>query len=497
MESVRDPQNTSARSPDVLGRVASSPELAFDSGSFRDRTARVFIHHNKVYRAVSEQALADWRRASQQLFYKRLSATRQIIPTVELSPQQAAHLPVPNCFAAVLQHEQIPFVTYPYEWCFSMLRQAALLHLEILTEAIHEGTILKDSSPYNVQFLGSRPVFIDTGSFVALGDGEPWAGYRQFCEMMLFPLLLQAYRQIDIQPVLRVRLDGISAREFLRPLAWRDMLRGGVFTHGWLQAMLESQAGSSQTDTIGALKSSGFDRSLIQKNLSKLMKLIRRLSWNPNATQWTRYRTALPHVVKDAETKTEFVQSACQSHRRSLVWDLGCNDGHFSRIAAQHADTVLAMDQDHACVEKFYCDLSAEGSEKIVPLCIDLLNPSAALGWRGRERKRLEDRGRPELILCLGLIHHLVIAGNIPLPEVVNWLASLTAEVVIEFPSKRDPMVQRLLRNKRDQYSDYSLPALEAALADNGFQIQRKSDLPSGERTLLYATSCAPLTGGA
>lgn len=404
---------------------------------------------------------------------------------------------MPAGYAAILHHERIPFITYPFEWSFSMLRQAALLHLDILIDAVQQGTILKDSSPYNVQFRGSRPVFIDTGSFVALEEGEPWAGYRQFCEMMLFPLLLQVYRQIDIQPVLRVRLDGISAREFLRPLAWRDMFRSGVFTHGWLQAMLESQAGSSQTDTIGALKSSGFDRSLIQGNLSKLQRLIKRLSWNPNATQWTKYRTALPHVVKDAEVKTEFVQTVCQSRRRSLVWDLGCNDGHFSRIAASQADTVLAMDQDHGCVERLYCDLLAEGSERIIPLCVDLLNPSAALGWRGRERKRLEGRGQPDLILCLGLIHHLVIAGNIPLPEVVNWLASLTAEVVIEFPSKKDPMVQRLLRNKRDQYADYSLPALEAALAENGFQIQRKSALPSGERTLLYVTSDRPTVGDA
>jgi hypothetical protein len=448
-----------------------------------------------VYRALSPQALADWHRVSVEPYFKRLSERGSIVRTNELTADEVRQLAVPGPCAAVLHHERIPFVTYPFEWSFSMLREAALLHLEILIEAIKVGTILKDASPYNVQFVGSRPVFIDVGSFVPHVAGEPWAGYQQFCEMMLFPLLLQSYRRIDIQPILRVKLDGMKAREFLRPLSWRDMLRPGVFTHGWLQSMLESKAeGSTQTDTIGALKSSGFDRSLIENNLNRLKRLVQGLKWNPELTHWMKYRP-LPHVLRDGEIKAQFVRDACQTHSRRLVWDLGCNDGHFSRIAAGHADAVVAMDQDHGCVERFYRELAAEGGGNIVPLCIDLLNPSPALGWRGRERVRLEHRGQPDLILCLGLIHHLVIAGNVPLPEVVDWLASLNAEVVLEFPSKKDPMVVGLLRNKFDQYEDYSLPALESCLQKYGFQIRSRTVLPSGERTLLYLIPKSPLAG--
>lgn len=485
-----DSMHGSKANPDsdtiVVGRDTGPPGVRFDSGSFRDRSARVFVHEGGVYRALSSRALTDWRRLSAEAFFERLTDQGRIIRTEELTEQETARLAIPICCAAILQHERIPFVTYPYEWSFSMLRDAALLHLEILTEAIQVGTILKDASPYNVQFLGAHPVFIDIGSFVPLGVGEPWTGYRQFCEMMLFPLLLQAYRRIDIQPVLRVKLDGISAREFLRPLAWTDLFRPGVFTHGWLQAMLDGQATPSESDTIGDLKSSGFDRSLIEKNLSRLTRLIRRLAWKPDRNHWTNYRSDLPHVLSDAQAKSEFVDCVCRSTRRRMVWDLGCNDGHFSRIASRSADTVIAMDQDHGCVERLYCALASEGCHNIVPLCIDLLNPSPAVGWRGRERKRLERRGQPDLVLFLGLIHHLVIAGNIPLPEVVDWLASLHAEVVVEFPGKKDPMVRNLLRNKRDQYSDYSLAALEEALRTSGFQIKDRIDLPSGERTLLY-----------
>ena len=465
--------------------VRPSPE--FDTGSFRDRAARVFFHHGEVYRSLSPRAHSDWRQISSQPFFQRLIASGQVIGTRDLSPEETARIPAIESCAGILRHDRIPFVTYPYEWCFSMLRQAALLHLEILERAIPQGVILKDSSPYNVQFRGTRPVFIDVGSFALVAPGEPWAGYRQFCEMMLFPLLLQAYRRIDIQPILRVRMDGITAREFLRPLSWRDFFRGGVLTHGWLQSLLERSAQSSQTATIDALKTSGFDRSMIQKNVAQLAKLIRRIRWKPEATLWTGYRQDLPHVQRDLQAKASFVDDVCQTKRRKLVWDLGCNDGYFSRIAAGHAETVLAMDQDHGCVERLFRTLAAEESGSIVPLCIDLLNPSAALGWRGRERQRLESRGLPDLILCLGLIHHLVIGGNIPLPEVVDWLASLTGEVVLEFPSKSDPMVKALLRNKYDQYEDYSLPALEAALQNSGFRICRRIELPSGERTLLHA----------
>ena len=239
------------------------------------------------------------------------------------------------------------------------------------------------------------------------------------------------------------------------------------------------------------LQASGFGTELILRNLSGLKRLIERLKWKPAETRWTDYRTALPHVVEDTAAKTEFVRSVSSSRRWSLVWDLGCNDGAFARIAAEYAETVVAMDSDHGCIERLYRSLSdvddrTTAPSAILPLCVNVANLSPAMGWRGRERKRLEERGRPELVLCLGLIHHLVIGHNIPLPEVVDWLASLGGEVVIEFPSKQDAMVQRLLRNKRDQYEDYSLEQLEASLMPC-FEIRQRASLPSGQRTLLHA----------
>jgi hypothetical protein len=460
--------------------------MSFDDGSFRDRSARVLVRNNGVFRSLTTDGLNAWREVSRAPFFRRLMSEERIVETRELSCDEIEQLDLPEDFPAILQHERIPFVSYPYEWSFGMLKQAALLHLEILNEALNSGLILKDASPYNVQFRGARPVFIDIGSFVALAPNEPWVAYRQFCELMLFPLLLQAYRHVDFQPVLRGELEGVSAQQFLRWLSWRDLLRPGVFSHGWLQATLERHTRSVSTSTVRDLQSSGFRTEMIRRNVCKLTRLIERLDWKTEGTQWMNYRTALPHVVQDDAAKSAFVRRVCDCRRWPLVWDLGCNDGQFSRIAAETADTVVAMDRDHGCAERLYRGLHEERSTNVLPLCVNLANLSPAMGWRGRERKRLEERGRPDLVLCLGLIHHLVIGHNIPLPEVTEWLASLGGEVVVEFPSKRDGMVQGLLRNKHDQYSDYSLDQLELALS-RSFEIRNRATLPSGERTLLHA----------
>jgi hypothetical protein len=432
---------------------------------------------------MDADSLATWRRACALPFVQQMVSQGQIVATREVPAVECAEFRLPSRTAGALEHARIPFISYPYEWSFAMLRDAALLHLRLLTESIRAGLILKDASPYNVQFSGKQPVFIDIGSFAVHSPGEPWLAYRQFCELMLFPLLLQAYRGVHFQPILRGELEGIPARQFLQWLRWRDVFRPGVFTHGWLQAKLEQQTQALSTSTVRDLKISGFTTSLIERLLQKLTRLVERLQWSPPRTQWTNYDNSLPHVAEDRQAKSRFVRKVSHLCPRDLVWDLGCNDGRYSVIAAERATTVVAMDQDHACVDRLYRSADAPN---VLPLCMDLANPSPAMGWRGRERQRIEHRGQPQLILCLGLIHHLVIAANIPLAEVVDWLASLRAEVILEFPSKKDPMVQALLRNKRDQYDDYSRESLEAELRRH-FEIRLCESLPSGERTLYHA----------
>ena len=460
--------------------------VEYATGSFRDRGARVFYDGDRVLRVMSQRALSEWRLISQQPFYDELVDSGRVVASRELTEAELLEVAAPAWVAAVLEHDRIPFVSYPYEWCFSMLREAALLHLRILSSLLPAHAILKDATPYNVQFHGCDPMFIDIGSFALHRAGEPWAGYRQFCELQLIPLLLQSYRGIDFQPLLRSELEGLMAERAWQWFSLRDIFRPGVATHVWLHGMMQRSLGSGTGGARGSMQSNGFSTTLIQRNVQQLSRLVERLTWTPPRTTWTGYDDTLPHVAADREAKMAFVREVCGAQRRELVWDMGCNLGQFSRIAAGSARTVVAMDQDHGCVEQLYLDLRRDGPANILPLKIDLANPSPGLGWRGSERLRLEQRGRPNLVLCLGLIHHLVIGSNLPLADVVDWLGDLHGELVLEFPTKADPLVQGLLKNKDDQYEDYSLTELVECL-HRRFDLKRCVPLPSGERFLFYA----------
>jgi len=169
-----------------------------------------------------------------------------------------------------------------------------------------------------------------------------------------------------------------------------------------------------------------------------------------------------------------------------LAWDLGANTGTFSRIVAEHAEYVVAMDADHLAVDRLYRSAKRDGLTNLLPMVIDLTDPSPNLGWRGLERKSLLERGRPDLTLCLALLHHLVIGGNIPLPELVAWLAGLGGDLIVEFVTREDARVRQLLRNKTDQYSDYDVGVFEDCLGRH-FDVARRFPLASGSRILYHA----------
>ena len=404
-------------------------------------------------------------------------------------PPEEARAIVDGRWAGLLRHERIPFVSYPYEWPFGMLKDAALLQLELLLAALDEGLVMKDATPYNVQWRGTEPVFIDVGSFERLREGEPWIGYRQFCMLFLYPLLLQAYKRIPFQPWLRAHVDGIPPRDARNVLGGRDLLRPGVMTHVALHSRLESKYGDRRRDVKRELRSAGFGTDLLRANVARMEKLVRRLDWEPDRTAWADYATTKTYTDADTERKTEFVRAAVSERRRRLVWDVGANDGLYSRVAAESADCVVALDFDHSVVELLFRVLRAEGNRTILPLVVDLVDPSPGLGWRGVERKGFLERRTPDVTLCLALVHHVVITRNVPLRQFLDLLRSLGTSVVIEFPHREDEMVQRLLAAKREgMHGDYDRAPWERELAD-AFDVVRREQLPSGTRTLYFAQS--------
>jgi hypothetical protein len=460
--------------------TSASPKL--EPGSFRDPESRVFYAGDDVYRALSPDGLSDFEalEATGLLDDERVVRTERAEETAALR-SLLVHEP-----AAVLRHELVPFVSYPYEWTFSMLKDAALLQLDLLLAALDHDLVLKDSTPYNVQFKGARPVFVDVGSFERMREGEPWVGYRQFCMLYLYPLVLQAVKGVPFHPWLRGSIDGITPPQMRALLSFRDRFRRGLFTNVFLHARLEARY-ADRPDQVKREVRRVFKKELFVANVRKMRKLVERLSWEPPVGVWTAYGEHNSYTDDDARRKEEFVREVATSRDWNLVWDIGCNNGRYSRIAAEGARTVVALDADQGPVELLYRDLRGKGDERILPLTMNLADPSPGLGWRGLERRALPERGRPELVLALALVHHVAISANVPVREFVDWLASLGAALVIEFPTRDDPMVKKLLAPKREGlHPDYELGFFERTLGE-AFEIERSERLESGTRVLYHA----------
>jgi hypothetical protein len=472
----------------VSAEAARRGAARLEPGSFRDADSTVLYTDERVFRALSPAGLVSFEALERSRLFERFGGDGRLVGTRRADG--AADVPALRTeeVAALLEHERVPFVSYPYEWPFGMLRDAALLQLDLLLAALDEDLILKDSSPYNVMWRGARPTFVDVGSFERLPEGEPWIGYRQFCMLFLYPLMLQAYKGLPPQAWLRGAIDGIPPADMSAVMSARDVIRRGVLTHVRLHARLERRHGERPREVKRELSRAGFNKKLIRANVSKLRKLVTRLDWTPPKGVWTEYGERSHYSDRDTEEKDRFVREVAGSRRWPLVWDLGCNDGRHARIAsAAGADYVVAMDGNQGPVELLYRTLRDEGVTDIHPLTVNLTDPSPALGWRGAERKTLLERGRPDLVLCLALVHHVSIAGNVPVREVVDWLRSLDATLVVEFPTREDPKVEQLLAAKRPgTHLDYEREFFERCLGER-FEVERSQRLPSGTRVLYLA----------
>jgi SAM-dependent methyltransferase len=461
----------------------TSAPAGIEPGSFRDPESRVFYAGDDIYRALSKDGLADF----QALAETGLLDDPRIVKSELADGVPGASDVLPTETAGVLKHELIPFVSYPYEWTFSMLKDAALLQLDLLLAALDKDLVLKDSSPYNVQFKGGRAVFIDVGAFERLREGEPWVGYRQFCMLYLYPLLLQAVKDVPFHPWLRGSIDGITPAQMRGLMSFRDRFRRGLTTNVFLHARLEQRYADKPRETKQEVKRAGMGKQLILANVRKMRKLVSRLEWDPPEGVWVAYGERNTYTDEDAKRKDDFVREVASSRQWKLVWDIGCNNGRYSRIAAEGARYVVAVDADQGPVELLYRELRDSGDETVLPLTMNLADPSPGLGWRGLERKSMPDRGRPDLVLALALIHHVAISANVPVREIVNWLVSLGASLVIEFPTREDPMVQKLLAPKREGlHPDYELEFFESCLGE-AFDVQRSERLESGTRVLYFA----------
>lgn len=474
-----------------MGATASDTLLP-DLGSFRDRSNRVYSDGDRIVRGIDAQALKNWQALAGVPFFQELQKEGKVVGTQLASDITAAA----GDWAGYLVHDRIPFITYPYEWSFGMLKDAALLHLDILERAIPEGWTLKDASAYNVQFRGSQPVFIDLPSFEPYEKGSPWGGYRQFCMMFLYPLMFKAYRGIDYLPFLRGNLEGIDPQTANQVLSGASRLRKGVLGHVFIHSKMDAKYAGQDLDQAKTLTETTDKRpekrslarhseAMVLGTIQGLRRTVAKLDVPESRTVWGNYDTEHSYAEASFAAKKAFVETAVTAKPRRMAWDIGCNTGTFSRIAAAGSDYVVAIDGDTKAIERLYQKQKADGATNILPIVMNLGNTSPAQGWRGQERKALENRGRPEIILCLALIHHIVISANIPLVEFIGWLRDFDAELVIEWVGPDDDMVRMLLRNRVDQYAELALENFERVVGEH-FETVAAEPLKGGVRKIYH-----------
>jgi hypothetical protein len=407
-----------------------------DPGSFRDPASHVVIDEDRVLRLLDARGLAGWTALSQSDFFERATADGRLVAASPVAT-------VAGEAAGVLEHPRVPFISYPYEWTFTMLKDAALLQLDLLAEALAEGLTIKDATPYNIQFVNGRPVFIDIGSFEAYSPGEPWIGYRQFTRLFLFPLMMRAWAGLPFQPWLRGNMEGPTASEMRKVLSLGKRLRPAALMHVSLQARMEERMSGAAVRS--QLKTAGFSADLILANVRKLKKLIEGLQPAESGQGWVEYESCR-HVGRDRASKGEFLESALSTHNPQRVLDLGANDGFFSEIAARSGAIAIAVDGDEQVLDALY------RRQATMSLALgDLTNPSPSQGWAGAERPSLMERAAPDLVIAYGLIHHLIYTASIPPSVVVQWLASFRCPVVVEFVTPEDEMVAMLTANKTEE----------------------------------------------
>ena len=446
-------------------------------GSFRDPSGFVFRSDGKLFRQVNLSYKKEYDKLNSSGLYDILTEKGSLI-----RHHDSAEAAVDGEKSyKVIAPDPIPFISYPYEWSFSQIKDAALLTLEIARTALGKGMMLKDASAYNIQFVNGKPILIDTLSFAFYKEGAPWEAYRQFCQHFVAPLALAALVDIRLIQLLRVYIDGIPLDLASALLPARTSFGlSGLSLHIHLHAKTQKQFAGSKAAVGSSVKIS---KAALLNLLNGLQKTLRDLKWEPKGTEWGEYYSATNYSDESLRIKGEIVSRFIEKIKPQKTIDLGANTGLFSREASKRGSETIATDIDPAAVEKNYRTIRQLGQEKLLPLVIDLTNPSGDIGWANQERDSLLARAPFDLVMALALIHHLVIANNVPIPAVADFFARMGKWLIIEFVPKTDTQVKRLLASRKDIFDTYTVEGFEAAFS-SVYSLEMKELIPGSDRIL-------------
>jgi len=448
------------------------------SASFRDPSGFMFKRDGEFYRQVNQSYKADYDLLMSSGLYQHLSKAKALIPHQEA---ELGLSPLPEKAYKIIKPLQLGFISYPYEWCFNQYKDAAILTLSIARRALEYGMVLKDASAYNIQFHEGRPIFIDTLSFEAYKEGSPWVAYKQFCQHFLAPLALMAKTDIRLLGLMRNYIDGIPLDLASALLPKSTKLHFGLATHIHIHARSQQKYADqklSQKELSGKIS-----KQALFNLIDSLLTVVRSLKVETIMTEWSDYYQDNNYTKNSFEAKRDLVADFVKQVNPKTVWDLGGNTGEFSRCASNLDIPTISFDIDPGAVQQNYTIVKAEKEKFMLPLIMDLTNPSPAIGWHNQERDSLKERGPADLIMALALIHHMAIANNVPLREVARSFAELGEYLLIEFVPKQDSQVVRLLSSRLDIFPDYNPEGFKQAFSEY-YTILDEKPVTGSERTM-------------
>lgn len=447
-------------------------------GSFRDPSGFLFKHDGVLYRQINRKYAEEYDLLMGSGLYENLTKGRLLIPHEEATTAPAD----PQHAYKVIRPDTVLFISYPYEWSFSQLKDAALATLAIQLRAMKFGMSLKDASAYNIQFHEGRAVLIDTLSFEKYQEGMPWVAYRQFCQHFLAPLALMSKVDVRLLQLLRIHIDGIPLDLASRLLPVSTRLNFGLLTHIHLHAKAQQRYADRQVEV--KTQKGGMSRQAFQGLVESLQAAVRALEWNPTGTEWGDYYTFTNYSDASFEEKKKIITEWVTRVDPRSVWDMGANTGFFTRIASERGIPSVSFDIDPAAVEKNYRQVRSAKEKNILPLVQDLTNPSPSLGWHHSERDSLLERSPADMVFALAIIHHLAISNNVPLPQIAEFFHGLGKWLVIEFVPKSDSQVQKLLASREDIFDEYTVEGFERCFEKIFFFRERV--IIEGTERLLY-----------
>lgn len=449
--------------------------ITWDAGSFRDPAGSVFFYNQDVYRTLNGKDISEVSALLASEFFHNFVEAGTIIPTTlekNIFSKQG------NISSFVLKHEKIPFITYPYEWSFEMLKEAALLTLSILENALKEGFILKDGTAWNLTFNKGKMCFFDVLSIGKYQEGQTWEGYKQFCHEFLYPLMLKAYKDIDFQNIFKGSLSGLNAYFTNQLFSVSDLFKPGVFKHVFLNAKIGQQKTLEKASIRQQFK---LPKAGLFKIIENLKGIIESLNTKSKTSVWHNYAAHNTYTDQDTNVKKEFIAKALKD--LNSIIDIGCNTGEYSFLLADNAK-IYSCDLDNDCIDQIFIKNKNE-RKNITPFVLDLMNPSANCGWKLQERKSIYERLQTDGFMALALIHHVCIASNVPLKQFIEFLSHIAPQGILEWVDKSDPMVQFLLRNREDIFDQYNWDNFYEILQQY-FSVEQIKKINNGTRTLCF-----------